>query len=60
MEFIAKDIVKHQFSKSLFGYDKLEVDAYLEVVSEKVDEILKRKDELEIENDLLKQQILIK
>jgi len=51
MAFAAKDIVKHQFSKSLRGYDPIEVEAFLEVVAEKYSDILE-------ENDKLKHKVI--
>ncbi len=46
MAFTAKDIVKHQFSKSLRGYDPIEVEAYLEVVADKFSDILEENGKL--------------
>jgi len=46
MAFTAKDIVKHQFGKSLRGYDPIEVEAFLEVVSDKFSDILEENKKL--------------
>ena len=51
MAFTAKDIVKHQFGKSLRGYDPIEVEAFLEVVSDKFSDILE-------ENTKLKNKVI--
>ena len=40
MAFSPKDIVRHDFSKSLRGYDPVEVEAYLEVLADKFSDIL--------------------
>lgn len=40
MAFSPKDIIRHDFSKSLRGYDPVEVEAYLEVLADKFSDVL--------------------
>lgn len=40
MAFSPKDILKHDFSKSLRGFDPIEVEAYLEVLADKFSDVL--------------------
>lgn len=51
MAFLPKDIIKHQFSKALRGYDPIEVEAYLEVLAEKFTDIMDENRSLREKNE---------
>ncbi|MFQ6617236.1 MAG: DivIVA domain-containing protein, partial [Fidelibacterota bacterium] len=47
MKITPLDIRKHEFKKSVRGYDRDEVDYFLELISEEYENLLRKKNELE-------------
>ena len=60
INYSPKDIFEHEFKISMRGYDKKEVDEFLDDVIQDYDSYISQVQELRAENEKLKQQLAAK